>query len=125
MAATVVSVTPAANMLRLRETETGMEIAALLDADSRLTRKNGPAPLSGFTAGDKVMARLVMRASISPKADATVRDIWDEASYAAERKIRTEISVGKVLANTASALEVQQNQGASLSIFVSQRRPGS
>lgn len=111
MAATIVSVTPTANMLRLRETETGTEILALLDSDSRLTRKNGPAALTGFTAGEKVMARLMMQPSISPKADATVRDIWDESSYAAERKVRTEISVGKVVANMASALEVQQTGG--------------
>jgi hypothetical protein len=104
-------------MLRLREAETGTEITALLDADSRLTRKNGPAALTGFTTGERVMARLVMRASISPKADATVRDIWDESSYAAERKIRTEISVGKVVANTASALEVQQAGGGELVHF--------
>jgi hypothetical protein len=104
-------------MLRLRETETGTEIVALLDADSRLTRRNGPAILSGFTVGEKVMTRLIMRSSISPKADATVRDIWDESSYAAERRVRTEISVGKVIANTASALEVQQAKGGELVHF--------
>ncbi|MES2464812.1 MAG: hypothetical protein V4671_29970 [Armatimonadota bacterium] len=117
MAATIVSVTPATNIIRLRETETGTEITALLDADSRLTRKNGPAALNGFTTGEKVMARMVMRASLSPRADATVRDIWDESSYAAERRIRTEISVGKVVANTASALEVQQAKGGALVHF--------
>jgi hypothetical protein len=119
MAATIVSVSPETNMLHLRETETGKEIAALLDSDSRLTKKNGPAILTGFTKGEKVMARLMMQVSLSPKADATVRDIWDESSYSAERKVRTEITVGKVVANTASALEVQQTKGELIHFRVS------
>ncbi len=109
--ATILSVTPGTNTLRLRDTGTGAEIVALLDADSRLTRKNALAALAQFIAGDHVMVRLTMQPSIAPKADATVRDLWDESSYAAERKIRTEISVGKVVTNTASALEVQLIEG--------------
>ncbi|MBC8102855.1 MAG: hypothetical protein H7Z41_09735 [Cytophagales bacterium] len=117
LSATVVRVGLAENTLLLREIGTGTEFAALLDADSRLVRRNGSAALSAFTAGETVMARLLLRPSLAPKADATVRDLWDESSYAAEQQIRTKISVGKIVANTASALEVRLAPGGELVHF--------
>ena len=103
MPATILRVIPGTNTLWLRETDTGTEIVALLDADSRLTKKNAPATLSQFIPEEHVMVRLTMQPSIAPKGD--------ESSYAAERRIRTDISVGKVVTNTASALEVQLTDG--------------
>jgi|GEM_PF-3169817 hypothetical protein len=93
--------------VRLRPTDPGSEeITAAVDPECPYTRRGAPADLAAFVPGERVVARVSFLTA--PRPMAILRELWDEGSYADEKRSRTELCVGKVASSSAGALAVKR-----------------
>jgi hypothetical protein len=109
LAATVLTVDPAAGTVHLALTD-GSAAAARISDRSRFVKKSKEVRPQDFKPNEKVMARLSFRAG----GEVWLQDLRDAESHEAYTRDRRETCTGMVAANTGNRLDVRRADGSVL-----------